>query len=173
MVVAETLAGIALVNSAVKGIKSAINTAKDISEIADDIDDLFKGTKQVKEQAHPIAGKWDKFLGKTLGDSADKLSIGAIAKETIEEKLAEEQLIKVKRMINTRFGAGTWDTIVEERKRRIAQHKKAMRQKREEEAERKAESKAQLYKALEYIGGILLVGVAVVVLFVVIQYTRK
>ena len=35
---AETLAGIALVKSAVDGIKSAISTAKDISEIADDID---------------------------------------------------------------------------------------------------------------------------------------
>ena len=84
MVVAETLAGIALVNSAVKGIKSAIGTAKDISEIANDIDNLFDG---------------------------------------IEEKLAEEQVVKVRRMIDRRFGLGTWDEIIEERKRRIEEHK--------------------------------------------------
>ena len=34
MVVAETLAGIALVKGAVDGIKSAIATAKDVSDIA-------------------------------------------------------------------------------------------------------------------------------------------
>ena len=44
---AETLAGIALVKSAVDGIKSAIGTAKDISEFADDIDKLFTGAQQL------------------------------------------------------------------------------------------------------------------------------
>ena len=92
MVVAETLAGLALINSTVKGIKSAIGTAQDISSIASDIDNLFKGKEEVKKQSHPIASKWDSFLGKTLGSTADRLSIGAIAKETIEEKLAEEQV---------------------------------------------------------------------------------
>ena len=124
MVVAETLAGLALVNSAVKSIKTAIGTAKDISSIADDIDNLFKGTKEVKQQAHPLSSKWDKFLGKTLGESADKFSIGSIAKETIEEKLAEEQLLKVRQMVNIRFGSTTWDDILLERQERIEQHKK-------------------------------------------------
>ena len=54
--VAEILAGLALVNSAVKGIKSAIGTAKDVSQIADQIDDLFKGKEEVKQKAHPIVG---------------------------------------------------------------------------------------------------------------------
>ena len=48
MVVAETLAGLALINSTVKGIRSAIGTAKDISSIADDIDNLFKGKGRSK-----------------------------------------------------------------------------------------------------------------------------
>ena len=42
MVIAETLAGIALVKSAVDGIKSAIGTARDVSEIAHQIDNLFE-----------------------------------------------------------------------------------------------------------------------------------
>ena len=39
--IAETLAGIALVKSAVDGIKSAIGTANDIGDIAGYIDNLF------------------------------------------------------------------------------------------------------------------------------------
>ena len=41
---AETLAGIALVKSAVDGIKSAIGTARDISEIADDNPSMVTAT---------------------------------------------------------------------------------------------------------------------------------
>ena len=53
--VAEILAGIALVNSAVKGIRSAIGTAQDVSAIAGDIDNLFAGASQVKKKKKPDA----------------------------------------------------------------------------------------------------------------------
>jgi hypothetical protein len=159
--VAEILTGIALVSSAVKGIKSAIGTAKDVSEIANDIDNLFKGKEEVKQQAHPLASKWDKFLGKTLGDSADRLSIGAIAKETIEEKLAEEQILKVRRMINLRFGGGTWDEILIEREVRLEEHKKKV----EKEKRREKKKWDKVYKILEYTGGVMLVVVSGVLVF--------
>jgi hypothetical protein len=163
--VAEILAGIALVNSAVKGIKGAIGTAKDISEIANDIDNLFAGTKQVKQQSHPLASKWDKFLGKTLGASSDRFSIGAIAKETIEEKLAEEQIVKVKKMVNLRFGGGTWDDILLEREKRIETHKKRLKKHKAE----KAESKARLIKILETIGSaVILISTCAVVFYVIL-----
>ena len=45
---AETLADIALVELAVDGFKSAIGTARDISEIGDDIDKLFTGEQQIQ-----------------------------------------------------------------------------------------------------------------------------
>ena len=173
MVVAETLAGIALVNSAVKGIRTAIGTAKDISEIANDIDNLFDGTKQVKQKAHPVAGKWGKFLGKTLGDTAEKFSIGAIAQETIEERLAEEQLIKVRRMIDRRFGLGTWDGIVETRRQRIAEHKEKQKILRSKEKEDKEERNQQLTKALEIIVGVISLILVIGGVFLLINYTRK
>jgi hypothetical protein len=169
MVVAETLAGLALVNSAVKGIKGAIGTAKDISSIADDIDNLFKGTKEVKQKAHPIASKWDKFLGKTLGESADKFSLGAIAKETIEERLAEEQLFKVRQMVNLRFGSTTWDDILLERQERIDQHKKEV----EDARRKKNKSKQRVYKILETIGSAILVIGSVVAVFCLIIFNMK
>ena len=54
--IAETLAGIALVKSAVDGIKSAIGTANDISEIAGHIDNLFEGEKQVQQKRAKKSG---------------------------------------------------------------------------------------------------------------------
>ena len=149
MVVAETLAGIALVNSAVKGIRSVIGTCKDVGEIADQIDSVFKGTKEVKQSSHPIASRWDSLLGRTLGSTADKFSLGAIAKDTIEEKLAEEQMLKVRKMINKRFGPDTWNNILEERRIRIEKHKKLM----SKENIKKEEANEKLHKILETVVG--------------------
>ena len=169
MVVAETLAGIALINSAVKGIKTAIGTAKDISDIADDIDNLFKGEKQVRQQAHPVVGKWDSLLKRTLGANADKFSIGTIAKETIEEKLAEEQVFKMRLLIDRRFGVGTWDEILEERKERIKKHNEEKKKLREEKKEREA----NFYKILETILGVIAVIGAVGALIFYIHWVKK
>ena len=170
MVVAETLAGLALINSTVKGIKSAIGTAKDISSIADDIDNLFKGKEEVKKQAHPIASKWDKFLGKTLGSTADKLSIGAIAKETIEEKLAEEQILRVQKMVNQRFGYGTWEEILLEHNNRLEKHKKEL----DKQKRKKSELTKKWYKALEIIGSlILVVGGCFITFYIIISNMKK
>ena len=49
--VAEVLAGIALVSSAVKGIKSSIDTAKDIRDIAGSLEDLLDGAEQVEKRS--------------------------------------------------------------------------------------------------------------------------
>ena len=50
MAVAEILAGIALVKSSVDFIKSNIDTAKDVGEIAGAIDGLFRGNEDVQKQ---------------------------------------------------------------------------------------------------------------------------
>jgi hypothetical protein len=138
MVVAETLAGIALVNSAVKGIKSAIGTAKDISSIADDIDKLFEGAQQVKSKKtpNPLLAKWDAALKSKLGDNADKFSIGNVAKDVIERKMAEESLEQMAMLVNKRFGWGTWDTILLERQELIEKAKSAAKKRKEEQQEK-------------------------------------
>ena len=170
MVVAESLAGLALINSTVKGIKGAIGTAKDISTIADDIDKLFKGKEEVKQQSHPLASKWDKFLGKTLGSTADKLSIGAIAKETIEERLAEEQILRVRKMVNQRFGLGTWEEILLERDNRLEEHKKQLHKERI----KKSKLAKKWYKALEVMGSVILVvGGSLIAFYLIISNMKK
>jgi len=170
MVVAETLAGLALINSTVKGIKSVIGSANDISSIAGDIDKLFKGKEELKKQSHPLASRWDSFLNKTIGSTADRLSIGAIAKETIEEKLAEEQVRKVRSMVNRRFGLGTWEDILLERQHRIEEHNKELK------AERIKKNKItkQWYKALEILGSVIFViSFCAITFYVIVSNMKK
>ena len=115
--IAETLAGIALVKSAVDGIKSAIGTAKDVGEIAGHIDNLLTGEKQVQQQRARKSG-----VG--LGD---QFGIKSVAQEVIDARLAQEQVQQMRTMIDMRFGPGTWQSIVDERARSIQQAKEAER----------------------------------------------
>jgi len=113
--IAETLAGIALVKSAVDGIKSAIGTAQDISEIASHIDNLFEGEKQVQQQRAKKSGT----------GIADQFGIKTVAQEMIDAKLAKEKMQEIATMVDMRFGHGTWAAIVAERAKRIQEAKEA------------------------------------------------
>ena len=115
--IAETLAGIALVKSAVDGIKSVIGTAKDVGEIAGHIDSLLTGEKQVQEQRARKSGV-------SLGD---QFGIKSVAQEVIDARLAQESLNEMRTLVDLRFGPGTWQSIVDERARRIQQAKEAER----------------------------------------------
>jgi hypothetical protein len=110
--IAETLAGIALLKSAVDGIKSAIGTAQDISEIAGHIDNLFEGESQVQKSRNKKAG-------------VDQFNIKSVAQETIDARLAQEKMYEMSQMIDLRFGHGTWQGIVTERAKRIQEAKEA------------------------------------------------
>ena len=118
--IAETLAGIALVKSAVEGIKSAINTAKDVGEVAGHIDNLLTGEKQVQQQRA-------KKSGSSIGD---QFGIQSVAQEVIDARLAQEQVNEMRTLVDMRFGPGTWQSIVDERARRIQEAKEAERQAR-------------------------------------------
>ena len=100
--IAETLAGIALVKSAVDGIKSAIGTAQDIGDIAGHIDNLFEGESQTQRARNKKSG-------------VNQFNINSVAKETIDAKIAAEKLYEVSVMVDQRFGHGTWSGIVTER----------------------------------------------------------
>ena len=120
--IAETLAGIALVKSAVDGIKSAIGTANDISEIAGHIDNLFEGEKQVQQKRAKKSG-----TGLT-----DQFGIQNVAQEMIDAKLAQEKIAEMRQLVDLRFGPGTWKSIVDERAKRIQEAKEAAAKARKE-----------------------------------------
>ena len=151
MVVAEALAGIALVKSAVEGIKSTIATANDVGDIAKHVDKLLQGRDEAQKAKREA--------------SSDPFSIKSIAEETINAKLAEEHLDDMRQLIDHRFGFGTWQGIIAERARRIHEAKEA-----EKELKRRKMKERQELKETVTIGGTVIIGlvtlaVAIVFLF--------
>ena len=113
--IAETLAGIALVKSAVDGIKSTINTANDIGDIAKYVDNLLEGEKQVQQQRA-------KKSGASIGD---QFGIESVAQEVIDARIAQEKIQEMRTLVDMRFGPGTWQSIVDLRNKRIKEAKEA------------------------------------------------
>jgi len=120
--IAETLAGIALVKSAVDGIKSTINTANDIGDIAKYVDNLLEGEKQVQQQR-------SKKSGSSLGD---QFGIESVAQEVIDARIAQEKIQEMRTLVDMRFGPGTWQSIIDERAKRIREAQEAAEQARRE-----------------------------------------
>ena len=144
MPIAEILAGIALVKSSVDFIKSNIDTCKDIGEIGGAIDGLLRGKDEVnKKQAKRGLGVKEQF------------DTSHIARETIDAKLAAEQLQEVANMVNLRFGPDTWREILEERARRIAEQKEAIRLAKIEKAKADKELWADVKMTLAVIGAVI------------------
>ena len=113
--IAETLAGTALVKQSVDFIKSNINTAKDIGDIAGAVEGLFRGQDEV-----------DKARNKKAGVNVkDQLGIKSVAQEVIDAKLAAESLAEMRSMIDMRFGPGTFKSILDLRAKKIREQKEA------------------------------------------------
>lgn len=115
--IAETLAGIALCKSAIDAVRKGLETAKDASALASELDRFFTGEQQVNAAANKKAG-------------ADNFSIKSVAQETVNRRLAAEQRQELGTMLDLRFGPGTMASIVNERARLIQDHKEAQKKAR-------------------------------------------
>ena len=151
MVVAEILTGIALVQKSVEFIKSNIATAKDIKDIAKQIDGFFEGEEQM-----------NKKQGKGMG-IAQQFGIESTASDFIDRKLLEEQRYELKLLIDNRFGHGTWEQILAERRDKIKQVKEAQKQ-------AKIQAKKQQDEIMEILkwGCIIFFGIGVFILLLVL-----
>jgi hypothetical protein len=158
--IAETLAGIALVKSAVDGIKSAIGTANDISDIAGHIDNLFAGEKQVQQERAKKAG-----VGIT-----DQFGVNSVARDVIDSKIAAEKLQEVATMVDMRFGHGTWKGILVERQKRIQEAREAAAKARRE-AQRAHDEMMENVKMTALVGAVM--GAAIGLLFLAIAILPK
>jgi hypothetical protein len=157
--ISTALAGIALVKSAVDGIKSAIGTANDIGDIAGQIDALFTGQKQVNEARNKKSG-----VGLT-----DQFGVESVAREMIDAKLAAEKLQEVATMVNMRFGPNTWKNILEERQRRIQEAKEAAAAERRRKLQASREFE-EMMKQIVLVATIIVISLGLFVyLFAVIQ----
>ena len=138
MVVAEVLTGIALVKQSVDFIKNNIETVQDIRQIGDQIEDLFNGEEQCQKARAKKSGMG---VGEQFG-------IKSVAQEIIDAKIAQEQMQKMRVMIDHRFGVGTWQSIVDERAKRIREAREAAEAARREKIRKQKEFEEALTKGL-------------------------
>jgi len=147
--VTTVLTGIALVTKSVEFIKSNIQTAQDIGQFVGAIDDAFKGEKDCIKSR----------------EGKDQFATENVAQEIIDAKLAREHLNEMKNLINLRFGPGTWQEILTERKRRIDSRKQAIK---EERAKRQKQAQ-EIQDILKYCGlGITVLGFVGLVIYIMI-----
>ena len=147
--VTTALAGIALVTKSVEFIKSNIQTAQDIGQFVGAIDDAFKGERDCIKSR----------------EGKDQFATENIAQEIIDAKLAREHLNEMRNLINLRFGPGTWQEILTERKRRIDARKQAIR---EERAKRQKQAE-EIGEIIKYLGlGLTFVGFVGLVVYIMV-----
>ena len=146
--VAEILAGAALVKASITGIKSAIGAAKDIGAITKDIDNLFDATKQLKR---------DERQAKATGASATQI--------VIDQELAKEAIKECQALVIGRFGFNVWQDIIK------LQKEQALEAKQKAAAERRArEVKKQEMEQAATVGASVLIGILVVGMVAVVVW---
>ena len=145
LTLAAVTGGFAAVKSAISGVRSALESADDVSAIATHIDTLFKthgaAKRKIKEaQKKPPPSKWSKLIKFRLGDGDDdETSLANITAAKLAEKQQEEDIRKLAIEINKRFGADTWDEILEAQEQAVIKRKERLKK----EAEMRAEAKLQ------------------------------
>ena len=126
MVIGEAITAITLFKTAVDGIKSALNTANDVSDIAQQLDALFQAEDQVQKARNKKAG-------------FENFSTESVAQEVIDAKLAKEKMQEIATMINMRLGPNTWSEILALRQEKIRKHKEMLLKQKREKMQRAKE----------------------------------
>ena len=137
--IAEALAGIALFNSAVAGIKQACTHAKSIGEMGGLLDQLWTAEKQINQQSNKQSGYND---------------FSNIANTAIDRRLIQEQMNEVRSLITLRFGADCWNEIIAEKSKRERQAKEALAA-----AERQKQQQIEEWIEIAQIGSVVIVSV--------------
>jgi len=156
--IAEVLTGIALVQKSVEFIKSNISTVQDISQIAGQIDDLFRGEKEAQQARNKKAG----------GGLGDQFGVDTVAKEMIDARIAAEKLQEVATLVDMRFGHGTWKGIVAERAKRLQEAKEAAAAERRRKLQ-EAKEFEEMMKQIALVSAIAIVSIGLFIyLFAVV-----
>ena len=184
LTLAAITGGFAAVKSAVQGVRTALNTAEDVGAIAGQIDRLFKTHSEAKKRIDSAAkdkklknNKWAKFVKFRLkDDSDDETSLANVAAAKLAQKQQEEDIKRLSIEINKRFGAGTWDEVLEEQQKRIEERKERIKKQKKEhqlKAERKALQQRDLWQTILIESGkIIAVGLFIAGMVAFIWYNK-
>ena len=146
--VAEILAGIALVKASVDFVKGNINTAKDIGEIAGQISAALSGQRDCAKARAKDKGM---SIKQQFGSDSP-------AQAVIDAKLAAELVNELKFLVIDRFDLKTWNMIVEAEREKV----KADAEIAHAQKIAKAENQEQMQE-IAVVGASLAIGILIVV----------
>ena len=155
------------VAAAVASVRTLVKSARGVQEIVHGLDGVFHAQDEHKKNKDHQAGssigaKNKSILQKRAKDDGGDESISAAAAAVIESKQLQTQLDDLKTEINSKWPSkpgekSTWDQILDERKKRVAEKKE--REKREKiEAEERAERRKAIL--LEVAKGLAVAAIA-------------
>ena len=148
---AAVLSGIKLVKQSVDFVKQQIQTCNDIGDIIGHIDKAMAAEQQV------IKARDSK--------NVDHFAVENVAQEVIDAKLAREQMNELRNLVNLRFGPGTWEFILQERKKRIDAKKQAIKEARAAKLRKQQEIAEYIKYGLITVVTLAFIGVAIGITF--------
>ena len=151
------LAELSIAISAVKGLGELIDSAQSIAEVAGKLDEALALSDKVKKDAPVKAkGKTERQIEQQLekydntdGESTD---LGAIVQEYTDAASLKHELYRIGTKLDVKFGSGTWDKILEIRKKRLAKQEKSEQDHRERLKELQEERKRFWLELLKVLG---------------------
>ena len=156
------LAELSLAIAAVKGVGEAIDAAKSVAEVAGALDNaLSLNDKIIKNnQSSKPKGATEKKIEKQLGKysentTGESTSLAAIVQEETDSIALRREIHALGLKLDSRWGNGTFDRILDIRKKRIA---KQERLEYEHEQRLIAQAKARKKFWMEVLKGFALIG---------------
>jgi len=154
--------------AAIAATKTLVKSARGVQEIAHGLDGLFQAKEQHENNKDHKAGssigkKNKSILQKRAKDDGSETSMSSAAAAVIEEKQLKQQLDDLKAEINSKWPSkpgekSTWELILEERKKRIADKKEREKQEKIDAEERAEKRKAMLIEVAKGLAVIVIAG---------------
>ena len=167
------LAELSLAIAAVKGVGELIDSAKSVAEVASSLDSALNLSDRAKkkEKAKP-KGKTETRINKHLEQFEDNTdgestNLGAIVQEVTDAKALNNELWRLGVRLDVKWGEGTWDKILEIRRKRIEKQEQLKYERQNQIRETK---KARKLFYIEIGKGVLLVIAVSGFLYWLLQY---
>ena len=119
------LAELSLAIAAVKGVGELIDSAKSVAEVASSLDSALNlSDKAKKKEAAKPKGKTETRINKQLekfedNTDGESTNLGAIVQEVTDAKALKIELWRLGVKLDVKWGEGTWDKILEIRRKRL------------------------------------------------------
>ena len=140
------------IGAAIAGVKAAVGAAKNIQSISHGLESLFNAQsehekKQAKKQPE---SRQQQVLRMRAGDADydDDTSFSSVANSVLLERQNQIALESLAREIDSKWGRGTWKTILAERQKRIEQKEKSEAVAKENRI-KKAKADAEFWKKVK------------------------